>query len=149
MSEIKQWEFYLDPEFYEEFSDYWGSKPDYGREGIDLNMRNTSRIMFGIEYHLRNFIAFRAGYTYQKSCVDGQMLHPVFPDLDTNVLSFGIGYEGPMFSAYSYDKKIGGLSIDAYFQYGFSPSRTSVLTEFPAVYQSSRWIVGLGVGFNF
>lgn len=149
MSKIKQWEFYLNPQFYEAFDDYYGIKPDYTRQGIDLSLRNTSRIMFGIEYHLRNLIAFRAGYTYQKSSVDGQMLHPVFPDLDTNILSFGIGYEGPMFSTYNKDERIGGLSIDAYFQYGFSPSRMSALTEFPAAYKASRWIAGVGLGFNF
>lgn len=149
MSKIKQWEFNLDPQFYEAYDDYYGIKPDHARQGIDLNMRNTSRIMFGIEYRLRNLIAFRAGYTYQKSCVDGQMLHPVLPDLDTSVLSFGIGYEGPMFSAYRYDERIGDLSVDAYFQYGFSPSRMSALTEFPAAYQASRWIVGVALGFNF
>ena len=149
MSKIKQWEFYFDPQFYEAFEDYWGIRPDYARQGIDLNLRNTSRIMFGIEYRLRNLIAFRAGYTYQKTSVDGLMVHPVLPDLDTNILSFGIGYEGPMFSTYSYDERIGGLSIDAYFQYGFSPSRMSALTEFPATYQASRWLVGVGLGFNF
>lgn len=148
MSEIKQWEFNLNPQFYEAFEEYYGIKPDYARHGIDLNLRNTSRIMFGIEYHLRNFIAFRAGYTYQKSCVDGQMVHPVLPDLDTNILSFGIGYEGPMFSTYRYDERIGGFSIDAYFQYGFYPRCTSTLPEFPATYQANRWIVGFAVGLN-
>ena len=94
-------------------------------------------------------MAFRAGYTYQKSSVDGLMVHPILPDLDTNILSFGIGYEGPIFSTYSYDERIAGLSIDAYFQYGISPSRMSALTEFPAAYQASRWIVGFAIGFNF
>jgi len=149
MSKIKQWEFYLNPQFYEEYDDYYGTKPDYARQGIDLNLRNTSRIMFGIDYHFRNLISLRAGYTYQKSSADSQMLHPVFPDLDTNILSFGIGYEGPLFSTYRNDEIIGGFSIDGYFQYGFSPSRTSALTEFPAAYRASRWIAGVGLGFNF
>lgn len=148
MNNIKQWEFYLNPQFYEEFEDYGGIKPDYARQGTDLNLRNTSRIMFGIEYRLRNFIAFRAGYTYQKSSVDGQMFHPILPDLDANKLSFGIGYEGPMFSTYDHDEKIGGFSVDAYFQYGFYPSRTSALPEFPATYQANQWIVGIGIGLN-
>lgn len=150
MSKVKQWEFHLNPHFYEAFEDYYGFKPDYTRQGIDLNLKNTSRIMFGIEYQLRNLMAFRAGYTYQKGSVDGQrMVHPVFLDLNTNILSLGIGYEGPMFSTYSYDERIGGLSIDGFFQYGFYPNHTSALPELPVTYRANRWIVGFSVGFNF
>lgn len=149
MSEIKHWEFNLNPQFYEEFEDYYGFRPDYARQGVDLNLRNTWRIMFGTEYYLSDFIALRAGYTYQKSAIDGQMLHPVFPDLDTNILSLGIGYEGPMFSIYMKDDRIGGFSFDIYYQYGFSPSCTSTLTEFPAAYKANRWIIGVAIGFNF
>lgn len=149
MSEIKHWEFNLNPQFYEEFEDFYGFRPDYVRQGVDLNLRNTWRIMFGTEYYLSDFIALRAGYTYQKSAIDGQMLHPVFPDLDTNILSLGIGYEGPMFSIYMRDDRIGGFSFDIYYQYGFSPNCTSTLTEFPAAYKANRWIIGVGVGFNF
>ncbi|NIO49373.1 MAG: hypothetical protein GTN73_08080 [Candidatus Aminicenantes bacterium] len=149
MSKIKHWEFNLNPQFYEEFEDFYGFRPEDVRQGVDLNLRNTWRIMFGTEYYLSDFIALRAGYTYQKSAVDGQMLHPVFPDLDTNILSLGIGYEGPMFAIYMKDERIGGFSFDIYYQYGFSPSSTSTLTEFPAAYKASRWIIGVAVGFNF
>jgi long-chain fatty acid transport protein len=149
MSKIKHWEFNLDPQFYEEFEDFYGFIPYYARQGVDLNLRNTWRIMFGTEYYLSDFIALRAGYAYQKSAVNGQMLHPVFPDLDSNILSLGVGYEGPIFSFYNTDERIGGFSFDVYFQYGFSPSCTSTLTEFPAAYKASRWIIGVGVGFNF
>lgn len=48
MSVIKQWEFYLDPEFYEMFEDFYGIRPDTIRQGVDLNMRDISRIMFGV-----------------------------------------------------------------------------------------------------
>jgi len=149
MSEIKHWEFNLNPKFYDEFEDYYGFRPEIFRQGVDLNLRNTWRIMFGTEYYLSDFIALRAGYTYQKSAVDGQMLHPVFPDLDTNILSLGISYEGPVFSIYSKDERIGGFSFDIYYQYGFSPSSTSTLAEFPAAYRETRWIAGMGLGFNF
>ena len=149
MSEIKQWEFDLDPEFYEMIEDYYGTKPDNIRQGVDLNMRNTSRIMFGVEYRFKNSIAIRAGYTHQKSAFDSQMIHPVFPDLDTNIVSFGIGYDGPTFSVWDTYEKLGGISLDAFFQYGFSPKKTSTLPELPATYQASRWIVGLGLGITF
>jgi hypothetical protein len=77
------------------------------------------------------------------------MLHPVFPDLDTNILSFGIGYDGPAFSIWRTDEKIGRLDIDAYSQYAFSQNMRSVLSEFPATYKASRWVAGVGLGFNF
>ena len=77
-------------------------------------------LQIGMEYVLKNSIALRAGYTYQKSPVDNQMLHPVYLDLDTNILSLGIGYEGPAFSIWRSGERIGGLSLDATFQYGFS-----------------------------
>lgn len=149
MSEIKQWEFDLDPEFYEIIEDYHGTRPDYIRQGVDLNMRDKSRIMFGVEYRFKNSIAIRAGYTHQRSAADSQMIHPVFPDLDTNTVSFGIGYDGSTFSVWDTYEKLGGISLDAFFQYGFSPKSTSTLPEFPAAYQASRWIVGLGLGITF
>ncbi len=149
MSEIKQWEFELDPEFYEEIEDYYGTRPDAIKQGVDLNMRDISRIMFGVEFRFKNSIAIRAGYTHQKSAVGSQMIHPVFPDLDTNIVSFGIGYDGPTFSVWDTYEKLGGISLDAFFQYGFSPKSTSTLPEFPATYQANRWIVGLGLGITF
>lgn len=149
MSVIKQWEFYLDPEFYEMFEDYYGIRPDDIRQGVDLNMRDISRIMFGVEYCFKNSIAIRAGYSYQKSAADKQRIHPVFPDLDTSVLSFGIGYDGPTFSVWDTYEKSGGISLDAFCQYGFSPRRISTLPELPAAYHANRWVVGIGVGITF
>jgi long-subunit fatty acid transport protein len=112
-------------------------------------LRDVPRIMFGIEYVLENLIAIRAGYTYQKSAVANRMIHPVFPDMDSNILSFGLGYEGPAFSIWRSGERIGGLSLDAYLQYGFSKDMKSALSPFPATYKESRWAVGVGVGFNF
>lgn len=149
MSKIKQWKFNINSQFYEAFEDYYGFKTHYVRQGVDLNLRNTWRIMLGAEYYLSDFLALRAGYTYQESSVSEQKLHPVFPDLDTHILSLGIGYEGPMFSIYRKDERIGGFSFDIFYQYGFSPRCTSTLTEFSAVYKASRWIIGIGVGLNF
>jgi hypothetical protein len=65
------------------------------------------------------------------------------------MLSFGIGYDSPAFSIWRTDEKIGGLAIDAYFQYAFSQNIRSVLPEFPATYKASRWVAGVGLGFNF
>ncbi len=149
MGDIKQWEFDLGAQFYEMVEDFYGMIPDDIKHGVDLDLIDISHIMLGVEYRLRNFIVVRAGYTYQKSAVNGQMIHPVFPDLETNVLSFGIGYDGPAFSIWDYEESIGGISLDVFVQYGFSPDSISALPEFPATYHASRWNVGLGLGFTF
>ena len=149
MSQMKQWEFSLNPLFYEEIEDYHGIRPDQIRQGVDLNLKDTSRIMFGVEYRLIDTIIMRAGYSYQKSAVDRQMIHPVFPDLETNRMSFGLGYDGPARSAMDPDEIIGGFTFDAYFQYGFSPNSTSTLPEFPTTYKANRWTVGLSLGISF
>lgn len=149
MSQMKQWEFSLDPRFYEEIEDYHGTRPDQIRQGVDLNLRDTSRIMFGVEYRLIDTIIIRAGYSYQKSAVDRQMIHPVFPDLETNRMSFGLGYDGPARSILDPDEIIGGFTFDAYFQYGFSPDSTSTLPELPVTYHANRWTVGLTLGLSF
>ncbi len=149
MSQIKHWDFSLDPFFYDEIEDYHGTRPDNIREGVDLNLRDTSRIMFGVEYRLMDSLLIRAGYATQKSAVDGRMIHPVYPDLEIKTLSFGIGFDGFAYSILDPDERIGGFTLDAYFQYGFSPNSTSALPELPATYQASRWIVGVGIGFSF
>lgn len=149
MSEIKNLEFDLDPVLYEIFEDYYRIRPDPIMHRVDLNMRDISRIMFGVEYRFKNFLAIRAGYSHQKSAFASQMIHPIFVDLDTNVLSVGIGYDGPTFSVWDTSEKLGGITLDAFFQYAFSPKCSSALPEFPATYQTRRWIIGLGFGVTF
>ena len=149
MFEAMDWMFEIDPQIYDDMEDLVGFRPDEDDMGVGLVLKNTNRIKFGVEYLLPNAVALRAGYTCQKGSVDEAELHPVFPDLDTRLFSFGIGYEGPLFSFYRHDKKIGGLSVDACFQYGISPSQTSTHREFVSAYEGNRWNVGVGVGFVF
>jgi long-chain fatty acid transport protein len=149
MFDAMDWMYEVDPQLYDDLEDLVGFRPDEDELGVGLELKNTNRIKFGIEYLLPNAIALRAGYTCQKGSVDEALLHPVFPDMDTRIFSIGIGYEGPLFSFYRHDKKIGGLSIDVCFQYGTSPAWNSTHPEFPSVYQANRWNVGAGVGFVF
>lgn len=146
--EAMDWVFDIDPRIYDDLEEIVGFRPDEEMMGAGLELKNTNRMMFGIEYALRN-VALRAGYTCQKSLIRNSQLHPVFPDLGARTLSIGIGYEGPMFSIYRDDERIGGLSLDVGFQYGFSPSRTSEYAELPALYKGNRWNVGIAVGFIF
>ena len=134
---------------YDEIERYVGYRPDEDGFGAGLALRNTNRIMFGIEYLLGDSFGVRAGYSRQESSVDDDGLRRVYPDLAMEVLSLGFGYEGPMFDLANRDKKLGGLSVDASIQYGRSPARTSQVPEFPAVYNGSRWSFGIGFGFVF
>lgn len=149
MSDLKNWEFNLDPKFYEEIDDQFGARPGPIKHGVDFNFRDTLRVMFGAEYNLHKYIALRAGYSSQQNAVQAQEIHPVFPDLGSSILSFGIGYDGSAYSTMDNEERIGGFSLDLFFQYGFSPTRASTLPELPVNYHSSRWILGLGVGFSF
>jgi long-subunit fatty acid transport protein len=149
MSEIQKWEFELDPEHYDSIENFYGARPEEFREGVDLRMKDVYRVMVGVEYFFKNNIAIRAGYSHQKSAADSRMIHPVFPDLDTHILSFGIGYDGPTFSVWDTYEKLNGISLDAYFRYRFSPESVSTLPEFPAAYKANGWAVGIGVGVTF
>lgn len=134
---------------YDEIERYAAYRPDEDGFGAGLALRNTNRIMFGIEYLLGDSFGVRAGYSRQESSVDDDGLRRVYPDLAMEVLSLGFGYEGPMFDLANRDKKLGGLSVDASIQYGRSPGRTSEVPEFPAFYKGSRWSFGIGFGFVF
>jgi len=149
MNEINKWEFDFNPQFYDLIEEYYGMRPDPIRDGIELNLKDTSSIMLGLEYRIKEFLLVRAGYSHQKSSVENRMIHPVFPDLDNNIISIGIGYDGPAFSIWDYSESIGGLSLDAVLQYGFSPDSSSSLPDFPVNYRASRWNIGLGIGFSF
>ncbi len=149
MSDFKKWEFNLDPEFYEEIGDQFGARPGPIKHGVDLSLRDITRFMFGAEYSLHKYVSVRAGYSMQQNAVQVQEIHPVLPDLGDSVLSIGIGYDGSAYSAMDNEERIGGFSLDLFFQYGFSPTRVSTLPELPANYRSSRWVLGIGVGFSF
>ncbi len=149
MSDSNKWEFNLDPEFYEEIDDQFGARPGPIKHGVDLNFRDTTRIMFGAEYGPNKYLAIRAGYSLQQKAVEDLEIHPVFPDLGSSILSFGIGYDGSAYSTLDNEERIGGFSLDLFFQYGFSPIRSSTLTELPVNYRASRWVLGIGVGFSF
>jgi long-chain fatty acid transport protein len=143
------WMFNIDPGIFDEVERQLGFRPDEDTFGVGLQLKSTSRIMFGVEYLVGKAVGVRAGYSRQGSSVADDGLHPVFPDLATQAFSFGIGYEGPFFDLVNVERKIGGLSVDAYFQHGTSSVRTSKLLDFPATYGGSRWSFGVGFGFAF
>jgi len=149
MSGAMDWMFEVDPKVSGDIERIIGSRPAEGGFGADLALRNTTRLMGGIEYFLGEAFAVRAGYSRLESSVTDANLKSAFPDLATDVLSFGLGYEGPFFDLANRDKKLGGLSADAFFQYGLSQGRKSQYPDYPALYKGNRWSVGVGVGFVF
>lgn len=138
-SKIKAWE------FISENTD----EPGDSSQSMNFSWKDTLSFKLGAEFYLTDFIAFRAGYTNQQSSLSGDVLSPLLLDLDRNTVSFGFGYEGPMFDIFDVDRRTGGFSFDAFFQYVFSDSRTSSLFGMPVSYGGDHWTVGIGVGFNF
>jgi len=125
-----------------------GTSHDSFYQSIDLSWKDTWKIMFGLEYRISQFCAFRTGYSYHKSAVRNSAIHPASPDFDQNTVSFGFGYEGPFFSIWD-SEKAGELSFDVYFQYVISDDITSSLPVFAFSYDADRWIVGVGIGLGF
>jgi len=135
-------------DFIQKYNDSFGEYPKYDRQGIELNWKDTWSIKFGLEFCVSKVIALRTGYAYSPSALKDQSPTAIHPELNHHIISFGLGYEGPLFSIWDYEKT-GGLSFDAFFQYMISKEQTSSLPGFEFSYDADRWVVGIGVGFNF
>jgi long-chain fatty acid transport protein len=123
--------------------------PDISHQRVDLGMRDTWKIKFGLEYYLSQYLSLRSGYSYNKSSVQGSLVHPFNPDFEQSIVSLGLGYEGPFFSYWS-GEKAGNLSFDLFFQYLVSGAASSQTAPgYDLVYDGDRWIVGLGFGLGF
>ncbi|MCJ7680543.1 MAG: outer membrane protein transport protein [Candidatus Aminicenantes bacterium] len=154
-SKAKNWEFISDksgadmsPEFMEDFGNFFGVIPDYDKQSAEMKWKDTWKIKFGVEYALSPVFALRAGYAFNQSAMDGKVIHPVNPDLDQNIISFGLGYEGPLLSLWD-DKKMCDFTFDFFVQYMFSKTLTSSFPGFGFSYDTDRFAVGIGIGFDF
>lgn len=154
-SKAENWEFIsdktgadLNPEFMESYGNFFGITPDYGKQGANLRWKDTWKIKLGIEYALSSVLALRAGYAHNPSAVDSEVIHPVNPDLDHNIISLGFGYDGPLFSLWD-DKKMADFTFDIFVQFMFSKTQTSSLPGFGFSYDTDRFVVGIGLGFDF
>ncbi len=122
---------------------------DISHQRVDLGMRDTWKIKFGLEYFLSQYLSLRSGYSYNKSSIPGSLGHPFNPDFDQSIISLGLGYEGPFFSYWS-GEKAGNLSFDLFFQYLVSGAAlSSTAPGYDLAYDGDRWIVGLGFGLGF
>jgi long-chain fatty acid transport protein len=155
-SRLGDWEFTsvnadedLSPGFTPAFQEFWGIAPDYGTQGAPLALRDTMGIKAGAEWRLGRWFAVRAGFARQESSAATTDLGPVYPDLARTVYSLGGGYEGPLFSIYDTDETIGQLSLDVALRYSPATAVVSTLPGLEFTYSSRRWVISIGVGFNF
>jgi long-chain fatty acid transport protein len=137
---------------------------DPGHDGlhtIPFNWKDTWSYKVGIEYFLKEVISLRGGFGHHQSPSPEEMLSPIFPVLPHSVLSFGVGYNGPV-RTITDQSLLGKLTFDAYIQYVISEKTASTLEDFPLTYygyklgqdlpltySGNNFILGFGVGFNF
>jgi long-chain fatty acid transport protein len=154
-SEFGEWSFanrkpeeYLNREFYDRYFDTYGIALPYGSQRLPLEWKDVWNLKFGLEFKLSRVLGLRAGYAFHPSAIQGQDVEPVTADLDRQILSFGIGYEGPLFSIWDFEEQ-GGFSFDAFLQYQLSKEMRSTLPGFEFVYNTDRLVFGVGVGLTF
>lgn len=154
-SKAKNWEFISDksgvdmsPEFMEDYGYFFGVIPDYEKQSAEMRWKDTWKIKFGVEYALSPVMALRAGYAFDQTAMDGNVIHAVNPGLDQNIISLGLGYDGPLFSVWD-DKRMSDFTFDFFVQYMFSKNQTSSLPGFDFSYNTDRFVVGIGLGFDF
>jgi long-subunit fatty acid transport protein len=139
----------VNPAFPQAYQEFYGLALDYGVQGVPLQMRDTKKIMAGLEYRPAQYLALRAGYAKHQSSVDEAGRTPVYPDLDRDLYSIGFGYEGPLFSIYANDERVSDLSFDVFLRYASAGSGPSAYPGFELTYGSSRLTFGVGAGFVF
>lgn len=155
-SEFGQWTFTsvneggdLSPRFPVLYREFYGLEPDYGIQGIDLVLKDSKKLMSGLEYRLGKWFAFRAGFARHGSSVPEGDATPLYPDPAFSIYSFGAGYEGPLFAIWDSEQAVSQLSLDVFVRYAVSDTVASALTDPPLVYGANRFVAGVGVGLIF
>ena len=115
---------------------------------INFNWKDTWSFKFGIEYFIKEILSIRGGYAHHQSPSPDDTLSPIFPVLPHNVLSFGVGYNGPV-RTITDQSLMGKLTFDAFIQYVMSENTTSTLPDYLFTYSSNYFVAGFGVGLNF
>ncbi len=155
-SEFGQWTFTsvkeggdLSPAFPPLYREFYGIEPNYGIQGVALTLKDSRKLMAGVEYRAGKWFAFRAGFARHGSSVPDGRQTPLYPDHGFSVYSFGAGYEGPLFAIWDSEKAVSQLSLDVFVRYASAGTVTSALTDPALIYGAKRWVAGLGVGFIF
>ena len=137
----------INPEFTQTYGDFYGVAPDYGIQRVEMTMKDSTNLRFGVEFDLSAVFSVRGGYSLHKSALEAASLNPAVPGFEHSRLSLGIGYEGGLFSLWS-NEKISELSVDVFFQYIMSKEQASSYPGFPYTYDADRFVFGFGVGLN-
>ncbi len=114
----------------------------------NFNWKDTWSFKFGTEYFVKDTVSIRGGYANHQSPSPDETLNPIFPALPQQIISLGIGYDGPMRSITD-QSLMGKLAFDAFIQYVISGNRTSTLPDYTFSYSGNYFILGFGVGLNF
>jgi long-chain fatty acid transport protein len=115
------------------------------KEGIELDMKDTWSLMLGGEYYFKEDLSLRIGYARHQSPFENKNLTPVLPLLPRNVISFGVGYDGPARSIVD-QSFLANLTFDAYVQYVMLEEQTSSYPGYPLSFAGNYWVFGFGVG---
>ncbi len=137
----------LQQRFYDLYGDFYGILPDWATQGFEMKMEDVWSFKFGAEYYLKDVLALRAGYSRSQSSLPDEYLNPILPVLPRSVISFGVGYDGPVRTIYD-QKLMGAFTFDVFVQHVMGESRTSALPGYEFTYDSAFWIVGCGVGMK-
>lgn len=137
----------LQQRFYDLYGDFYEILPDWASQGFEMKMKDVWCFKFGAEYYLKDVLALRAGYSRSQTSLPDEYLNAFLPVLPRNVISFGVGYDGPVRTIYD-QKLMGALTFDVFVQYVMGESRTSALPGYEFTYGSAFWVVGCGVGMK-
>ena len=155
-SEFGQWTFTsvneggdLSPNYPLLYREFYGIEPNYGIQSVDLVLKDSKKLMAGLEYRAGKWFAFRAGFARHGSSVPEADATPLYPDPAFSIYSLGAGYEGPLFAIWDSEKAVSQLSLDVFVRYAVSDKVTSALTDPPLIYGANRFVAGVGVGLIF
>jgi long-subunit fatty acid transport protein len=143
-----KWEFEINRDIIEQFEDAYGNPPEIiSSDGLALDWRDTLSLKIGANFRVTRHLSVSSGFTRDPSAIGAKTLSPITPDIDRDILSLGLSYEGPLFSLFS-DQEMSGLSFDCFFRYALSQRRRSELSGFEYTYDSKCWVLGFSAGLN-
>ncbi len=129
-------------------SGMWDFVLPQGEKVVSAAWRDTVSLLCGAEFALSPVLFLRAGCGRLPSAVSRENLHPFVPGFDENVLSAGLGYEGPFFSIGT-GERLGDMSVDVFVRFSNPSPADSKLSGFPLSYSSRHLVLGVGLGFIY
>ncbi|HEC32451.1 MAG TPA: hypothetical protein ENI41_08165 [Deltaproteobacteria bacterium] len=104
---------------------------------IDLDWEDAWILKFGIEYRLKDSLAFRAGYVFVETPVPDRTLSPCNPDSKQHNFTIGMGYSS------------GKWTLDWFYCASFFKDRKVKNETLTGEYENFIHYLGLSVGYRF